>query len=245
MYFLNVGHEYSPPLFRGAQQLALNTTNGELIWKILGFDVTNGAPIVDNIMMALNAYDNQIYAYSKGPSHMTVQAQPFDSKMVIRGTIVDISAGTKQLAQAANFPDGVPCVSDESMSGWMEYVYMQQPCPTNVTGVPVSISVLDSNGNTRQIGSTTSDGSGMYTFTWTPDIPGDYTVYASFAGSESYYPTAAETSFTVSEPVPTATPAPPAAPSITDQYFIPSVAAIIIVIIVVGALIILFQRKRP
>ena len=245
VYFLNVGHEYSPPLFRGAQQLALNTTNGELIWKILGFDVTNGAPIVDNIMMALNAYDNQIYAYSKGPSHMTVQAQPFDSKMVIRGTIVDISAGTQQLAQAANFPDGVPCVSDESMSGWMEYVYMQQPCPTNVTGVPVSISVLDSNGNTRQIGSTTSDGSGMYTFTWKPDIPGDYTVYASFAGSESYYPTAAETSFTVSEPVPTATTAPPAAPSITDQYFIPSVAAIIIVIIVVGALIILFQRKRP
>ena len=90
--------------------------------------------------------------------------------IVIRGTIIDIAAGTKQEQQAANFPYGVPCVSDDSMSRWMEYVYMQQPCPTNTIGVPVSISVLDANGNYREIGTTTSDGSGMFSFTWTPDI---------------------------------------------------------------------------
>ena len=245
VYFINVGHEYSPPLFRGAQQLALNTTNGQLIWKILGFDVTNAAPIVDGTMIALNAYDNQLYAYGKGPSAMTVEAQPFGSTMVIRGTVTDISAGTQQQAQAANFPGGVPAVSDASQSAWMEYVYMQQQCPTNVTGVPVGIFVLDSNGNYRQIGSTTSDGSGMFTFTWTPDISGDYTVYAKFAGSESYYPSAAETSFNVGNASPTASPAPTPAPSAADLYFIPSVAAIIVVIIIVGALIILLQRKRP
>lgn len=245
VYFLNVGHEYSPPLFRGAQQLALNTTDGSLIWKILGFDVTNAAPIVDGTMIALNAYDNQLYAYGKGPSAMTVEAQPFGSAMVIRGTVTDISAGTQQQAQTANFPTGVPAVSDASQSDWMEYVYMQQRCPTNVTGVPVGIYVLDSNGNYRQIGSTTSDGSGMFTFTWTPDITGDYTVYAKFAGSESYYPSAAETSFHAAAPTATTSPAPTPAPSIADQYFLPSVAAIIVVIIVVGALIILLQRKRP
>ena len=30
VYFLNVGHEYSPPLFRGAKQLAINITDGSL-----------------------------------------------------------------------------------------------------------------------------------------------------------------------------------------------------------------------
>ena len=54
---------------------------------------------------------------------------------MIKGTVTDISAGTKQDQQAARFPNGVPAVSDESQSAWMEYVYMQKPRPTNVTGV--------------------------------------------------------------------------------------------------------------
>jgi hypothetical protein len=128
----------------------------------------------------------------------------------------------------------------------MEYVYMQQPKPTNTTGVPVTINVIDSNGNQRQIGNAISDSSGMYTFTWTPDITGDYTVIASFAGSESYYPSSAETSFTVGNPTASPTPAPTIAASIADQYFIPSVAAIIIVIIIgFVAMAVLMQRKRP
>ena len=69
----------------------------------------------------------------------------------------------------------------------MEYVYEQQPMPTNATGVPVTITVIDSNGNYRQIGTTTTDSSGMYSFPWTPDIRGKYTVIATFAGTGSYY----------------------------------------------------------
>jgi len=127
----------------------------------------------------------------------------------------------------------------------MQYVYMQQPCPNNVTGVPIAISVIDSNGNSRQIGATTSNADGTFSLTWTPDITGDYTVTASFVGSESYYPTSAGTSFHASESAPTAPPSQTAEPSMVDQYFVPSVAAIIVVIIIVGALIILLQRKRP
>jgi hypothetical protein len=245
VYFINVGHEYSPPLFRGAQQLALNTTNGQLIWKILGFDVTNAAPIVDGTMIALNAYDNQLYAYGKGPSAITVEAQPFGSSMVIRGTVTDISAGTQQQAQAANFPGGVPAVSDASQSDWMEYVYMQQQCPTNVTGVSIGLYVLDSNDNYRQIGSTISDGSGMFTFTWTPDISGDFTVYAKFAGSESYYPSAAETSFNVGTSAPTASPTPTPAPSAADQYFVPAIVGLFVLVIIVAVVLsMLILRKR-
>jgi hypothetical protein len=107
----------------------------------------------------------------------------------------------------------------------MEYVYMQQPMPTNVTGVPISISVVDSNDNNRQIGSTISDKSGTFAFTWTPDIPGDYTLTASFAGSNSYYPSNAETHFYASPAGPTATPSPIAEKSMADQYFIPAIAA--------------------
>ena len=33
LLFLSEGHEYSPPLFIGAQQLAINATTGELVWS--------------------------------------------------------------------------------------------------------------------------------------------------------------------------------------------------------------------
>ena len=62
---------------------------------------------------------------------------------MIRGTVTDIAAGTQQDEQAARFPNGVPAVSDASQGAWMEYVYMQKPKPTNVTGVPVSLDVVD------------------------------------------------------------------------------------------------------
>jgi hypothetical protein len=240
---------YSPPLFHNAQQLALNITNGKVVWSIDAFDVTSAPAISDGVMTTLNAYDNQIYTWGKGPTAMTVTAPDVGvttaTPITIRGTIIDKSAGTQQQAPAANFPYGVPAVSDDSQTAWMEYVYMQQPCPTNATGVPVSINVLDSNGNYRQIGSTTSDASGMFTFTWTPDISGEYSVTAIFAGSEAYYSSSAETSFFASE-APTATPAPTQAPqSMADQYFVPAIAGLFVAIVVVGLLIILVLRKRP
>jgi hypothetical protein len=239
---------YSPPLFHQAQQLALNTTDGSVVWSIDAFDVTSAPAIVDGIMTTLNAYDNQIYTWGKGPSAMTVTAPDVGvttaTPITIRGTVIDKSAGTQQQAQAANFPYGVPCVSDASQSLWMEYVYMQQPCPTNVTGVPVSISVIDSNGNLRQIGSTTSDGRGMFSFTWTPDITGDYTVIATFAGSESYYSSAAETSFYANAPAPTASPYPQITLPPTDMYIAGATTAMIVAIAIVGVVILMAVKKR-
>lgn len=247
--FIPVGHEYSPPLFHGAQQLAINTTNGELVWSILSFDVTNPAAIAYGVMVTLNAYDNQIYAYSKGPTAMTVEA-PMSSfelgkSVVIRGTITDISPGTKQNAIAMNFPNGVPAVSDESMSPWMEYIYMQQPKPTNATGVPIRLDVVDSNGNYRPIGTTTSDTSGMFSYTWTPDIEGTYYVIATFEGSESYWGTNAETSFVVDPAAATPTPQPVAEQQPVALYVAGAAIGIIIAIAIVGVVLLLAIRKRP
>lgn len=243
--FVPEGHMYSPPLFHDAQQLALNITDGSVVWGIDAFDVTSAPAIVDGVMVTLNAYDNQLYAYGKGASRTTVGVQPFGSDVVISGTVTDISAGANQEAPAANFPNGLPCISDSNMKEWMEYVYMQQQRPTNATGVPVTLFVLDANGNYRNIGTATSDSNGKFALTWKPDIPGDFTVYASFDGSESYYGSSDEAFFTASAPTPTATPVPTQAPSMADLYFVPATAGLFIAIVVVIVLMLMVLRKRP
>ena len=93
----------------------------------------------------------------------------------------------KQEAVLADYPNGLPCVSDASESQFMETVYMQQPMLTNTTGVKVTLTVVDQNGNTRPIGTTTTNAMGTYGLTWTPNISGNYTVIATFAGSGAYY----------------------------------------------------------
>ena len=55
-----------------------------------------------------------------------------------------------------------PAVADAYQDDWMEYVYMQQPCPAFVEGVQVKLETLDPNNNFYEIGTVTSDASGMY-----------------------------------------------------------------------------------
>ncbi len=249
LLFLSEGHEYSPPLFIGAKQLAINATTGELAWAIDSFNVDSHPITAYGVMTNLNAYDNQIYAYARGPSKITVDAPSVGVTtaipVTITGTITDISAGSQQSAVALNYPNGLPCVSDASMSQWMETVYMQQPMANNITGVLVTLSVVDANGNYRTIGTTTSNVYGTYSLNWTPDISGSYTVIANFAGSKSYYPSSTSAAFYASEPAATPSPAPIASSTPTEMYFALSTAAIIIAIIIVGAVLALLVRKRP
>ena len=97
-------HRYSTKHNR----LALNITDGKLVWSIDAFDVTSAPAIVDGVMTTLNAYDNQIYAYGKGPSKVTVNAPSVgvstNTPITISGSVIDISAGAQQQAIAANFP---------------------------------------------------------------------------------------------------------------------------------------------
>lgn len=247
--------EHSPnsPLYKGAKIRVINATDGTEVWTITGYGSSYGgigsiSACADGYYVFSNRYDDRIYCFGKGPSKLTVTAPDIGIELgksiMIRGTVTDIAAGTRQDEQAARFPNGVAAVSDESMSAWMEYVYMQKPKPTNVTGVPVSIDVIDSNGNYRNIGTASSDDKGVFSFAWRPDIEGQYTVIASFPGSESYWPSSAETSFVVDSPDPTPTAQPPEGTSVSDQYFIPSVLAIILTVIIVGVFLALFLRKK-
>ena len=111
----------------------------------------------------------------------------------------------------------------------------------DTTGVTVTLSVLDANGNFRTIGTAqTSDGT--YAFTWTPDITGNYQVIASFDGSNSYYPSSATTYVYAGEaPTPVPTQAPLTGVATTADlmmYMALAVVAIIVAIVVVGLLII-------
>jgi hypothetical protein len=254
VYLATTEHSPDSPWYKDVRYRCVNATTGKEIWTLMGWGTgmyAGGYDIVaDGYFVFLNCYDMQIYTVGKGPSAITVEtplaAITQGSSLVIQGTVTDISAGTQQNEQAARFPNGVPAVSDASQSMWMQYVYMQKPKPTNATGVPVSIDVLDSNDNYRNIGTTTSDTSGAFSFQWTPDIPGKYTVIATFAGSESYWPSSSETSFAVDQAAPTPIPATPAPQSAADMYFVPAIAGLFVLIIIVLALVILLMlRKRP
>ncbi len=255
IYVIHTEHSgYEQSLPPDAPMIALNATTGELIWRADGLlrgTHWGGYPIIgDSIIAAMNTYDQQIYAIGKGPSSVTVDAPmsgvTVGNSIVIRGTVSDVSPGTEQTAVQLRFPNGVPAVSDMNMTSWMQYVYEQFSKPTNIQGVNVEISVIDSNGNCRTIGSTTSDESGTYSLGWAPDIAGKYTVIATFIGTNSYYGSSAQTAF-IADEAPIATPTATTQPaSVVDTYFMPSIAAIIVVIVVVGAVLaILMLRKRP
>jgi outer membrane protein assembly factor BamB len=254
VYAFNNEHSPNSPLYRGYKVHCINATTGEAIWTMNGWAGTIGGHgvstcvLADGFFIYYNFYDNSVYSVGKGPSETKVTASPEVSvegnSVLIKGTVIDISAGTEQTEQLARFPSGVPAVADESMSAWMEYVYMQKPRPADVVGVPVRIDVLDANNNYRNIGTTTADADGFFSFDWKPDIPGKYTVYASFAGSESYWPSHAVAAFAV-DSAPEATVAPTPAPaSLADQYFIPMSIGIIAAIAIVGIVLALLLRRR-
>jgi hypothetical protein len=230
------GSDHTPDsdMWTGSKMWCLNASTGACIWNITGY--YGYSSLSNGYLTAYNGYDVKIYTFGKGPSATTVTAPNTEITMgqslVIRGTVTDQSPGQK----------GTACVSDDSMGAWMEYLHMQKPMPTNATGVTVYIDVLDSNGNYRNIGTTTSDTSGTFGFAWAPDIPGLYKVVTRFAGSESYGSSYAETYFNVVE-APQATPtATPVAQAPVETYFTVSTIAIIIAIVIVGVLML---RKRP
>ena len=222
VYAFNNEHSPNSPLYKGYSIYCINATTGEEIYKMLSWAGQTGGQglstsiLADVTLVYYNYYDNQLYAIAKGPSkppYQPHQSLIHGEKVLLEGTVTDISVGTKSTELAARFPAGVPAVSDESQAEWMEYVYMKQERPTNSTGFPVVLSVLDPNGNYVVVGTATSDAYGTFRLPFTPEVPGTYTVVATFQGSGSYYGSYAATSIYVDEPAATATPIPTPAPS--------------------------------
>ena len=175
-----------------------------MIWRADGlFRQTNwgGTGVIgDSIIATQDTYDQQVYAIGKGPSELTAainnNVAPKGSSVLVTGTIMDVSPGTKEDNRQLRFPNGVPAVSDESMSEWMLYVYKQFARP-DATGVTVKFAAVDPNNNYIEIGDAVSDSYGNYGFDFIPDNVGQYMIIATFEGSNSYYPSTAITYLSV------------------------------------------------
>jgi hypothetical protein len=243
VYICNGEHSPTQPFQRGANLWCVDAYNGTGLWRVsqLFGGSGNSRQIADGKLFSTNDYDQTLYAFGKGPSSVDVSASPSivqgsPSNVLITGHILDQSPAQR----------GTPCVSEESMTAQMEYLHMQAVRPTNITGVPVTINVVDANGNYRQIGSVTSDSEGFFSYQWTPDISGMYTVIASFAGSESYGSSRSETAFFATTPPPTLTPTPQPVQSTADLYFVPAIAGLFILIIVIGLVqVLIMLRRKP
>jgi hypothetical protein len=205
-----------------------------------------GGLIVADGYATLAAEDGVMYTFGQGLSETTVSAPQLPltlgQKALIAGTILDLSPAQK----------GVPCVSKESVAAQMEQLHLGAPVggifsgvmmadgsygDVMLVGVPVSLDVLDPNGNCYNIGVVTSDGySGTFAFDgWTPSVAGLYTITATFMGDESYGSSFATTYLTVTEGANTST-------DNTVLYaVIGATVAIIVVVVIVGFLIL---RKK-
>jgi hypothetical protein len=112
--------------------------------------------------------------------------------------------------------------------------------PTDAKGVNVVLTAVDPNGNQVTIGSVTSDQSGNFKKLWTPDVAGEYTIYAKFEGTQSYGPSAASTAVGVEAAHATTTPTTQS--SVDNTYIIIGMGiAVIAVVAIVGLLVL---RKK-
>jgi len=243
VYIHSTEHSPTKPLWRASYLRCINITDGTEIWRLLDFNM--GLSIADGYIVTASEYDNQIYCIGKGQTTATVTTTPkvsvHSSSILIEGTITDQSPGAKNIAQRTGNP--VAAVSDADQQTWMEYLYMQQPEPKTAKGVVLTLDTTDPNGNFVHIGTVTSDLNGKFSYVWIPEIPGKYTVYASFDGSKAYYASNhAETAISVSEDQVTPTPEPNQAAPDNTMTIVGTGIAVIIAVAIVGLMLL---RKKP
>ena len=217
--FLSEGKMYDPPL-HPSKTVAINVTTGETVWTLTGWTGRNCPAVADGHIILWNSQDAKVYSIGKGPTGTTVITDPGVSKLgsnvLIKGTVFDVSAGSKQAGVIERFPYGLPCAADEYMDDWMSYVYMQQVCPEEFMGVTVRITAYDPNGNFKDYGITVTDMNGNFGFPFVPEVEGTYWIIATFEGTESYYRSQASTYLTV-DPAPEPFPDVPTAEEIASD----------------------------
>jgi len=255
-------HTASQPIARGWGLHAINATDGTRVWYIAG-SMTPGA-VADGYLTAANSYDGYTYYFGPGLSKTEVTAPdvavPLGTALTIKGSVMDMSPGDQGPEQnpeapiiSVSKPGTIQCVSKDSMTTLMNYVYMGRPIDgilhnETITGVPVFLTAIASDGSFVDIGTTTTNGYyGTFGVTWTPPKQGTYTIIATFAGDESYGKSEAATSVTVG-PAPT-TPSTDGndgtatAPDNSMLLYGILVAVIIAIVLALIAILAIFRRK--
>ena len=251
IYLGEVEHSPGDPRARGAPFICLDVETGEEVWRVNGlFKQTawGGRAIIgDSIIATMDTYDQRVYAIGKGPSATTVSATPKvvanGQSIVIEGTVMDVSPGTRDSGIAMRFPNGVPAVADECMGDWMLYAYKQFPRPSNVTGVWVTFDVIGPDGKWEHVGGTTTDDSGMFSIPWKPPKEGLWTIVITFPGSKSYYPSYARKTILV-EPAPPPIEIPEAPQPIDYSPMLMALAVAVAIAIIIGLVNIYLHIKK-
>ncbi len=241
LYAYNLEHSPSAPLTRGWRLFCINATSGKDIWNVTG----SMAPgiVADGYLTACNLYDGYMYVFGKGKSTTTVTAPDVviakGQGVVIKGAVLDQSPAQP----------GTPCVSKDSMTTQMEYLYMQHPIDglnhnITMTGIPVTLTAIDENSTYINIGTvTTSAYYGTYEQAWTPPAEGTYKIIASFAGDDSYASSGASTAISVGPAQASTNTGQQQQISIPDytMTIIGGVIAVIVAVAIVG--VILYRKK--
>jgi hypothetical protein len=226
------------PLPRFNMLVCINATTGDTVFALNGGIDTSAA--ANGYVFGSSINDGNLYCVGKGQTSTSVVIQ---NDVVANGATVLIKGNV--LDQSPAQP-GTPAVSDANMSEQMDYLHMQNSTllnnPPQETGVPVTLTAVDPNGNFITIGSTTTDSAGNYAVNFVPSAVGIYTIKATFAGTNSYWPSNSETSLSVTSPDAKATPTPVKEETDNTSMFIGSTLAIIIAIAIVGLLML---RKHP
>ena len=253
IYTFNAEHSPDQPLKRGWKFHCINATNGEGIWNITatqagggdGSRVFQGA-IADGYIAISNAYDGCEYVFGKGQSATTIDGPKTEITLgqsaVLTGTVLDQSPGQP----------GTPCVSKESMTTQMEYLHMQYPIDgiwnnITMTGVPVTLTAIDDNGNPTNIGTTTTNAYyGTFELTWTPPATGTYQITSTFAGDDSYGSSGAVTYIAVHDaPTASPTPLPITFDAVNNMTLTAVIGAAIAIIIAIAIATVILIRRRP
>ncbi len=239
-YIANYAHPpLNQPYSRGWKLFCINATTGEDIWAINGIDTAVRGAF--GYLVAANRADGYMYCYGKGKSATTVTAPdtsvPLGTSLVIKGTVLDQSPA--QL--------GTPCVSKDSMETQMEYLHMQMPIDgvshnLTITGVPVLLTAIGSDGTVINLGTVTTNGYyGTFSKTWTPPKEDDYTIIAQFAGDVSYGSSSAGTSMSVG-PAPAKVETPQIPTPVDNTMLLYGILVLVVIAIIIGIAALI--RKR-
>ncbi len=199
--------EHSPtqPRWRGGHLFAIDAYTGKFLWNLsgnIGSNYAGKAAVAYGTYIGTNEYDGTMYAIAKGQTAVTVEAPQTavakGNSVLIQGTIMDLSPAQPN----------TPCISDDCMTAWMNYLHMQEPLVGTMKGVQIVLTATGPDGSTIDLGTTTSTAKGNFAVAWTPPNTGLYWIDASFAGTNSYWSSAGQTSVLVA-----ATPSASVSPS--------------------------------
>lgn len=136
------------------------------------------------------------------------------------------------------------------MTTQMQYLHFQYPIDglyrnETITGVPVTLTAIGSDGTVIDIGKVTTNGYyGTFSYAWTPPKEDTYTIAASFAGDDSYGSSSAATAISVGPAVITPEPQPQASVPDYTMTIVGVGIAVIVAVAVIALALFLALRKR-